>query len=156
MRCRAKPTGVVCRPEHTVSHSTKMVIAPGRPWETARLQDCRRESRSRGKSKSHSGEKLLRKKEALDQEPGSCVGEYCFAQRNRGCIQTKDVVGRHRRRAIESSVARPGETVRTPARELNETGWEHDESRGKNQPHLIDHKAASATEYRDDSRSPGW
>lgn len=86
------------------------------------------------------------------QEPGKRAGEYCSASRSRGCIHTQDAVGRHRREAIESNVAKSRVTVRTPARG-KKTGWEFGENRAKNQPHLTDHKAALVTEHRDDFRS---
>jgi len=76
-----------------------------------------------------SGERLARKARVATGTRRE-VGEHCSASRDRGSMQTKDAVGRHRRKAIESSVVRLTTAVRTPVRE--EADWmEIGESRGK-------------------------
>lgn len=139
MHCRAKSTGVVCRPEQTASDEAKRVTWSGVALRTVRLQACRRESRNRGKSNSTQAKDSLARARV---SPGSRreVGEYCSALRNRGSILTQDAVGRHRRKAIESSVVRLTATVRTPARE-KQTEWKsakaEENSAGPDRPQSV-------------------
>lgn len=147
MRCCAKSAGVACIPEQAAGGSGQTQPHGLRATETREVKAWRRKPEThRGKSSALSRKfasirRGRRNSRSLVLD-GLAARGYSSTWRKRGSVQTEDAAGRHRLRAIESSVVR-STSADGSARLKRLDGKPR--KRPKDQPDPTDHKAPPAT-----------